>query len=240
METVFISDLHLDKTRPKITNYFCKFIENRSETMENLYVLGDFVESWVGDDDPADGIIDAFEVIKSISNQTKIYFMQGNRDFMIPAKICDKYGMELIEDPTLINLYNKKVLLMHGDTLCVDDIKYQEFRKLVRNESWQAEMMRKSLEERLEIANALRNKSMSETNHKDEFIMDVNEKEVEKYFVESGAEIIIHGHTHRPKVHDIEIDRRLHKRIVLGDWGLKSHILITSNKNLELIEIEIN
>ena len=239
METIFISDLHLDKTRPDVTNYFCKFIKDRAETMERLYILGDFVESWVGDDDPADGVIDAFEIIRSISKMTKIYFMHGNRDFMLTSKICDKFGMNLIQDPTLINLYDRKVLLMHGDTLCIDDIKYQEFRKLVRDASWQNEMMQKSLEERLKIADALRNKSMHETNYKNEFIMDVNQKEVEKYFIESGAEIIVHGHTHRPMVHEVEIDNRIHTRVVLGDWNSKSHILIFSSKNMELTEVEI-
>mgnify|MGYP001262992949 CR=1 FL=1 len=141
MDTIFISDLHLDKTRSDTIDYFLKFIKDRSATLEKLYILGDFVESWVGDDDPGHGVIDAFEILKSISKKTKIYFMHGNRDFMISSKICDKFGMELIEDPTLINLYDRKILLMHGDTLCVDDIKYQEFRQLVRDKSWQAQMM---------------------------------------------------------------------------------------------------
>ena len=238
METIFISDLHLDKTRPNVINYFIKFIENQSVTMDNLYILGDFVESWVGDDDPADGITDAFELLKSISKKTKIYFMHGNRDFMISSKICNKYGMELIDDPTIVNLYNRRILLMHGDTLCVDDIKYQEFRQLVRNKSWQLQMMEKPLEERLMLADALRNKSMDETTHKNEFIMDVNEEEVKKCFRDSGAEIIIHGHTHRPMVHEVEIDKRKHKRVVLGDWGSKSHVIILNEKNFELKEIQ--
>tara|TARA_B100000214_G_scaffold290404_1_gene220115 strand:- start:237 stop:959 length:723 start_codon:yes stop_codon:yes gene_type:complete len=238
METIFISDLHLDKTRPNVINYFIKFIENQSVTMDNLYILGDFVESWVGDDDPADGITDAFELLKSISKKTKIYFMHGNRDFMISSKICNKYGMELIDDPTIVNLYNRRILLMHGDTLCVDDIKYQEFRQLVRNKSWQLQMMEKPLEERLMLADALRNKSMDETTHKNEFIMDVNEEEVKKCFRDSGAEIIIHGHTHRPMVHEVEIDKRKYKRAVLGDWGSKSHVIILNEKNFELKEIQ--
>ncbi len=239
MDTIFISDLHLDKTRSDTIDYFLKFIKDRSASLEKLYILGDFVESWVGDDDPGHGVIDAFEILKSISKKTKIYFMHGNRDFMISSKICDKFGMELIEDPTLINLYDRKILLMHGDALCVDDIKYQEFRQLVRDKSWQAQMMQKSLEERLMIADTLRNKSIKETTYKDEFIMDVNEEEVKKCFVKSGAEMIIHGHTHRPMIHEVEIDKRIHKRIVLGDWDTKSYIFILNDKNLELQEIQI-
>ena len=239
MESIFISDLHLDKTRPGAINHFMEFIKDRLPTMENLYILGDFVESWVGDDDPADGVIDAFEVIKSISKKTKIYFMHGNRDFMISSNICSKFGMELIEDPTLVKLYNKRVLLMHGDTLCIDDIKYQEFRQLVRDKSWQKQMMQKSLEERLMIADTLRNKSMNETTNKEEFIMDVNEEEVKRCFIKSDAEIIIHGHTHRPMVHEVEIGERKYKRVVLGDWGSKSHILILSKEILELQEIQL-
>ena len=238
MESIFISDLHLDKTRPGTVNCFMEFIKDRLPTMENLYILGDFVESWVGDDDPADGVIDAFEVIKSISKKTKIYFMHGNRDFMISSNICTKYGMELIEDPTSVKLYDKKVLLMHGDTLCIDDTKYQEFRQLVRNKLWQKQMMQKSLEERLMMADTLRNKSMNETTNKAEFIMDVNEDEVKRCFMKSDAEIIIHGHTHRPMVHEVEIGKRKHKRVVLGDWGAKCHIFILSKKILELQEIQ--
>ena len=239
MDTIFISDLHLDKTRSDTIDYFLKFIKDRSTSLEKLFILGDFVESWVGDDDPAEGVIDAFEILKSISKKTKIYFMHGNRDFMISSKICNKYGMELIEDPTLINLHNRKILLMHGDTLCVDDVKYQEFRQLVRNKSWQAQMMQKSLEERLMIAETLRNKSVNETTYKDEFIMDVNEEEVKKCFMKFDVEMIIHGHTHRPMIHEVEIDERKHKRIVLGDWDTKSHVFILNNKNLELQEIEL-
>ena len=146
--------------------------------------------------------------------------------------------MELIEDPTSVKLYNKKVLLMHGDTLCIDDTKYQEFRQLVRNKLWQKQMMQKSLEERLMMADTLRNKSMNETTNKAEFIMDVNEDEVKRCFVKSDAEIIIHGHTHRPMVHEVEIGKRKHKRVVLGDWGAKCHIFILSKKILELQEIQ--
>ena len=225
MKTVFISDLHLDKNQPELIKHFIEFIEGYNEEIDNLYILGDLVESWVGDDDPAIGTDQALEVIKTLSEKSGVYFMHGNRDFMISSKICNKYGMKLINDPTTITIFNKKITLMHGDLLCTDDIKYQEFRKLVRNEEWQKMMMTKSLKERMQYAESLRLKSKTETDGKQEFIMDVNNNEVENIFREHDADVLIHGHTHRPMVHDINLNKKMCKRIVLGDWGKQSHIL---------------
>lgn len=225
MATLFVSDLHLDNNRPEVINYFLNYLKSLTTDIESLYILGDFVEYWVGDDDPAEGLEELFIEIKKRSNIHDIYFMHGNRDFMISEKFCDKFGMKLIPDPSIISLYGKKVLLMHGDTLCTDDHAYQNFRKLVRSDLWQKEVLEKTLEERIMLAKELRQKSLNETGTKKEIIMDVNEDEVEKTFLKYDVNLIIHGHTHRPNIHISEFNGHEYKRIVLGDWYNNSFIL---------------
>ena len=229
MTTIFISDLHLDKDRPKVIRYFIDLLNNLESDIESLYILGDFVEYWVGDDDPGDGLEEVFSSIKKKSNSIPIYFMHGNRDFMISEKFCNHHGMKFLKDPTKIKLHGKKILLMHGDTLCVDDIEYQKFRTMVRSPLWQNEMLKKSLEERINLAKMLRAKSLSETGTKDEVIMDVSNDEVISQLKKHDVDMIIHGHTHRPNIHKIISEDREYKRIVLGDWYDKSFILRISD-----------
>ena len=229
MTTIFISDLHLDKDRPKVIRYFIDFLNNLESDIESLYILGDFVEYWVGDDDPGDGLEEVFSSIKKKSNSIPIYFMHGNRDFMISEKFCNHHGMKFLKDPTKIKLHGKKILLMHGDTLCIDDIEYQKFRTMVRSPLWQNEMLKKSLEERINLAKMLRAKSLSETGTKDEVIMDVSNDEVISQLKKHDVDMIIHGHTHRPNIHKIISEDREYKRIVLGDWYDKSFILRISD-----------
>ena len=225
MATLFVSDLHLDNTRPEVIKYFLNYLKSLNSDIESLYILGDFVEYWVGDDDPAEGLTDLFAEIRRRSKMHDIYFMHGNRDFMMSEDFCKKLGMKLIPDPSIISLYGRKVLLMHGDTLCIDDHAYQDFRKLVRSDSWQKEVLKKSLEERIMLAKELRQKSLKETGTKKEIIMDVNENEVNKTFLKYNVNLIIHGHTHRPNIHTLNFDDHEYKRIVLGDWYNNSFIL---------------
>ena len=232
MTTIFISDLHLDKDRPKVIRYFIDFLNNLESDIESLYILGDFVEYWVGDDDPGDGLEEVFSSIKKKSNSIPIYFMHGNRDFMISEKFCNHHGMKFLKDPTRIKLHGKKILLMHGDTLCIDDIEYQKFRTMVRSPLWQNEMLKKSLEERINLAKMLRAKSLSETGTKDEVIMDVNNDEVISQLKKHNVDMIIHGHTHRPNIHKIISENKEFKRIVLGDWYDKSFILRISDDEI--------
>ena len=234
MATIFISDLHLDKDRPKVIKYFIEFLNNLESDIESLYILGDFVEYWVGNDDPGDGLEEVFGSIKKKSNDIPIYFMQGNRDFMISQKFCNHHGIKFLKDPTTIELYGKKILLMHGDTLCVDDIEYQKFRAMVRSSSWQDEMLKKSLEERINLAKMLRAKSLSETNTKDEVIMDVNNDEVISQLKKYDVDMIIHGHTHRPNIHKVISEGKEYTRIVLGDWYDKSSVLKISNDKITI------
>tara|TARA_B100001564_G_scaffold358728_1_gene378198 strand:+ start:259 stop:981 length:723 start_codon:yes stop_codon:yes gene_type:complete len=235
MSTLFISDLHLDCKRPEATKYFTNYLKDLSADIESIYILGDFVEYWVGDDDPAEGLSDLFEQIRIKSKMHKIYFMHGNRDFMISKNFCASLGMTLLPDPSTISLYGKKILIMHGDTLCIDDHAYQDFRKLVRSKPWQNEILKKSLKERIKLAEELRKKSLKETGSKKEIIMDVNEKEVIKTFLKYNVSTIIHGHTHRPNIHTLNLNGNEHKRIVLGDWYNSSFIL-NYQKNKILIE----
>ena len=232
MTTIFISDLHLDKDRPKVIRYFIDFLDNLESDIESLYILGDFVEYWVGDDDPGEGLEEVFSSIKKKSNNIPIYFMHGNRDFMISEKFCNHHGMKFLKDPTKIKLHGKKILLMHGDTLCIDDIEYQKFRTMVRSPLWQNEMLKKSLEERINLAKMLRAKSLSETGTKDEVIMDVNNDEVISQLKKHNVDMIIHGHTHRPNIHKIISENKECKRIVLGDWYDKSFILRISDDEI--------
>ena len=229
MSTLFISDLHLDQSRPDVIDFFVNYLTSIDKNITSIYILGDLVEYWVGDDDPAIGLEKTFDTLHRVSKVIPIYFMQGNRDFMMSENFCSKYGIKLLNDPTIISLNEKKILLMHGDTLCTDDIKYQEYRKMVRSDKWQTAMKSKSLEERLSIANELRQKSMLETKDKSADIMDVNQNAVNDAFIKYEADILIHGHTHRANIHNIKVNNKKVQRIVLGDWYQSAFFLIYDN-----------
>jgi len=142
--------------------------------------------------------------------------------------------MKLLKDPTIIEIDNKKIMLMHGDTLCIDDKSYQEFRAMVRSDKWQKEMLKKPLKKRLELAKTLRERSLAATDVKDEIIMDVNQKEVVNVFKSNDIDLIIHGHTHRPNIHKLSVNNKDVTRIVLGDWYTKSFILKIENSNITI------
>jgi len=221
MSINFISDLHLDKSRPHVNDYFIYYLKSLSSNVSDLYILGDLFEYWVGDDDPMYGLDDVCEAIIDVGKKISIWYMHGNRDFLVSKKICDNLKINLLQDPTIINNGNMKILLLHGDTLCTDDLDYQEFRVMVRSEKWQNEMLGKPLSERLMIAEALRKKSKEANMEKGEEIMDVNENEVLSVIEKYGPDIIIHGHTHRPNIHH-------HNnviRYVLGDWYNNFYVL---------------
>ena len=221
MSINFISDLHLDKSRPHINNYFIYYLKSLVNNVSDLYILGDLFEYWVGDDDPMDGLDDVCEAIIDVGKRINIWYMHGNRDFLVSKKICDNLKINLLQDPTIINNGNMKILLLHGDTLCTDDLDYQEFRLMVRSEKWQNEMLNKPLDERLMIAEALRKKSKKANMEKGEEIMDVNENEVLSIIEKHDPDIFIHGHTHRPNIH--HHDNVI--RYVLGDWYNNFYVL---------------
>ncbi len=234
MSIDFISDLHLDKTRPEVNEYFIKYLLNLNKDITDLYILGDLFEYWVGDDDPMDGLDNIRSCITTLGERINIWYMHGNRDFLISEKICNVLKMKLLIDPSVININGVRILLVHGDTLCTDDIDYQKFRGLVRSKEWQSEMLAKPLQERLAIADTLRKKSIEANEGKDSDIMDVNAIEVEKLIRAHSPNIIIHGHTHRPNIHVHNIDEQKILRYVLGDWYDKFFILSLKNNKFSV------
>jgi len=219
-DIVFISDLHLAPERPQIIELFLRFADEVAAGADELYILGDFLEYWLGDDDPSPALKPVFDKIIALSeeHQTKVFFMHGNRDFLVGNGLAERCHFELIDDPYKINIQGQDVLLMHGDTLCTDDIEYQKFRQVVRSEQWQQDVLSKSLEERIQIAKNLRDQSKKSTKEKEETIMDVNQQETDKTFIENNVDRIIHGHTHRPAIHHKVINDLDTTRVVLGDW----------------------
>ena len=175
-EWLFISDLHLAPERPEVIHLFERFVDEIAIHAERLYILGDFLEYWLGDDDKATGLENVFQSLRKLNNGgVDVFFMAGNRDFLIGNKLADKCGFKIIEEPFIENINGKNALLMHGDTLCTDDVEYQKFRAMVRNKAWQNEVLAKSLEEREQLAHSLRQQSEQANSEKTEAIMDVNQ-----------------------------------------------------------------
>ena len=219
--SLFISDLHLCESRPAITQQFITFLQSTAKQAQNLYILGDLFEYWAGDDDMSDGHrILVISALKALSiTGTHIYFMHGNRDFLISDAFAKASGVALLTDPVIINLYDKRILLSHGDALCTDDTDYQTFRLQVRNHHWQSAFTSQPLSTRKAYIESLRLRSEQEKSQKSMQIMDVNTEAVEALFRQYDyPELMIHGHTHRPNVHQYTIDHHVCTRWVLGDW----------------------
>ena len=229
----FISDLHLQQQRPDITRALLHFLEKIAPGADELYLLGDIFEAWIGDD-YTDPVLDEISpaLLKLKAAGTAIFFMHGNRDFLLQSKGAEKLGAELLEAPHSLQLDQGTALLLHGDELCLDDTEYQAFRAQVRDPNWQVLFLSKPLEERLKIARALRETSREAGAMKSEEIMDVTPAAVSELFDHSGASVIIHGHTHRPKRHRHDKG----ERIVLGDWGATGWYLVSDSQRLELNE----
>jgi len=219
MTILFISDLHLEAERPEIGEQFQSFLEGEATRAEALYILGDLFEYWVGDDDPNPHYAVMKRAIRQLVDRgVPVWFMHGNRDFMIGEQFAEETGVTILDDPEPIELHGRKVLLSHGDALCTDDKHYQQMRLMTRNPEWQAMMRAKPLEERIAIAETARQQSQEYNAALDDDIMDVNQDAVVGTFRERGVDILLHGHTHRPAVHEVDLEDRTGKRIVLGDW----------------------
>jgi UDP-2,3-diacylglucosamine hydrolase len=219
MTILFISDLHLAKERPVISELFLSFLNEQASNVESLYILGDLFEAWLGDDLVLPEYEPHLKALKQLSDSgVNLYIMHGNRDFLMAHNFEELTGATLLPDPTIIDLYAHPTLLMHGDTLCTDDLAYQKLREMVRNPAWISQFLKKTPEERITFARELREKSREAARQKDEMIMDVNQLAVEEAFITHKVEWLIHGHTHRQAIHDLAIDGRQCKRMVLGDW----------------------
>jgi UDP-2,3-diacylglucosamine hydrolase len=219
--SLFISDLHLCASRPHITAAFLDFLKNTASQTVALYILGDLFEYWAGDDDIQDPhhqpIISALKQLAD--SGVKLYLMHGNRDFLISRKFGDAAGINLLPDPSLINLHGKTVLLSHGDGLCTDDVEYQKFRLQVRAAKWQEDFLKLPLKVRKDQIETIRTRSEHEKSQKSMQIMDVNQAAVEQLLkTYHYPELLIHGHTHRPNDHHIQLDGHNITRWVLGDW----------------------
>ena len=240
MAYCFISDLHLQENRPDITEAFLNFLENTASQAEKLYILGDLFEAWIGDDYQNSFISEIQSALLRTNKTTKIFFLHGNRDFLIGSEFASSSGLELLNDPTIEEMFGKNVLLMHGDLLCIEDHDYQAFRKNSRDPKWQDEFLKKSIQERQEIAKNLRTISKEATGIKKEEIMDVSTTEVIKRMETSSVSLLIHGHTHRPKSHKIKVNGQPAERIVLGDWDTSGWYIWMDSNSCELKNFSIS
>jgi UDP-2,3-diacylglucosamine hydrolase len=219
MTTLFISDLHLEADRPDIADQFLRFLETEALNADALYILGDLFESWVGDDDPNEHYTWIKQALKKLTRKNiPVYFMHGNRDFMIGDGFAEETGVTLLPDPYIADIQGGKVLLSHGDAYCTDDVEYQAIRKMTRDPQWQAMMRQKPLEERLAFAAHARAASKAHGGAISDDITDVNAGAIDVALREAGVNIMLHGHTHRPAVHELDVDGKRAQRIVLGDW----------------------
>lgn len=217
--TYFIADLHLAQNRPDMTACFLSFLKDDAIHAQRLYILGDLFEAWIGDDDDSAYLTTIAKALSTLSALgTAIYYIHGNRDFLLGQRFAKKSGMILLPEVALIELYGKNVAIMHGDTLCTRDIDYQKFRKKSRAWWWQALVKSLPLFIRKKIAADYRKKSAAATAVKSQDIMDVTPNEVIKCLEDHHSQLLIHGHTHRPAVHELTANNKEAKRIVLGDW----------------------
>ena len=216
---LLISDLHLEEERPDITRAFLHFLATRATQAEALYILGDFFEVWIGDDAMTPFQESIACALRALSERgVRIYLMHGNRDFMIGQTFCHKAGCKLLADPSVVQLCGEPVLLMHGDSLCTRDEGYMRLRRLLRNPLSLFVLRNLPLATRRKLARKLRNESRTQTRMKASDIIDVTPELIPGVLAEHRVRTLIHGHTHRPATHDLEVDGQPAKRIVLGDW----------------------
>lgn len=235
MPILLISDLHLDPIRPRITELFIKFLETQARSAAALYILGDFFEAWIGDDDPDPHHAQMMAGVRALTESgVPVYFMHGNRDFLIGDIFAANTGCRLLADPAVVNFQDKPTLLMHGDTLCTDDAEYQAFRRQVHDPAWQKAFLARPLAERRAFAARARAASQTRNASKPDYLMDVNQREVERIMMKYGVTRLIHGHTHRPAVHRFTANDQKFMRIVLGDWYEQSSVLLVKENAFEL------
>lgn len=216
MTTYFISDLHLEESRPDITEAFLAFMDAIQGKAQTLYILGDFFESWIGDDENTALQVQIKQTLKAFTDQgAALFFMHGNRDFLIRDVFAQETGCTILEDPTIVDLAGEPVLLMHGDSLCTADTGYMKFRATIRNPAFLEPFLKRPIEERKITAQQLRAMSQANNQGKSMEIMDVTQEEVTNEMETHGVSTLIHGHTHRPQIEQRDNNK---VRIVLGDW----------------------
>lgn len=232
---LLISDLHLEQGRPDITAALFAFLERNAGTCGALYILGDLFEVWIGDDD----VTELSETVANALNSfheagADIFIIHGNRDFLLGSSYVASCGATLIIDSTVIDTPNGPALVLHGDDLCTDDIEYIEFRNMVRQETWQQDFLSKTLAERQAFADQARQRSQQATSSKENEIMDVNPSTVRQRLQDTAQKLMIHGHTHRPQIHDLALGEDTAQRVVLGDWDKQGWFVMIDDEGLRL------
>ncbi len=234
--TYFIADLHLAQNRPDITACFLRFLKHEAIKAQSLYILGDLFEAWIGDDDDSAYLVTIAKALSTLASfGTDIYYIHGNRDFLLGKKYAKKSAMVLLPEIDLIDLYGQEIVIMHGDTLCTRDIAYQKFRLKSRSWWWQALVKNLPLFVRKKIAADYRKKSAAATAIKSQDIMDVTSDEVVSCLENYQSQLLIHGHTHRPATHNLIANNKQAKRIVLGDWYEQGAWLKVTPTSMELL-----
>ncbi len=230
--SIFIADLHLCEQQPHITDNFVAFCHEQALNAQKLYILGDLFEYWLGDD-ATDSVADIVqrELITLVESGCEVFYMAGNRDFLLGKDYAKACGMTLLSEPTIVDLYGQPVLLIHGDAQCTDDLAYQQARKILRDPQWQQQFLNKPIAERIKFANQARIESQQHTKNSEMAIMDVNQQAIDKLFSRYQVDLIIHGHTHRPAVHR----NAENTRIVLGDWHHQTHFLEVTPERYKLV-----
>ena len=235
MATLFISDLHLDDARPHIVADFERFCAGAARAADALYVLGDLFEAYIGDDDDCALNARVATALRGVADAgVPIHYISGNRDFLLGETYARRCGMDILDDGSVTSLHGTPTLILHGDVLCSDDAAYLAFRQQVRDPAWQAAFLARPLAERRAFAVQARDASRAHTSSTDMTIMDVNQHAVEAALREAGVARMIHGHTHRPAVHDFMLDGKPAQRIVLGDWYEQGSVLRVDRDSAEL------
>ncbi len=233
--TFFISDLHLDPAQPAIARQFLRFLKQEARRASHLYVLGDLFEVWLGDDDPDPAAREIVAALRDLTDAgVPCSFMHGNRDFLVGERFARETGCRLLRDGTIVDMHGERVLLMHGDVLCTDDHSYQRLRRIVRNPLTQWIFRHMSLDRRRRLAQRLREGSRMHVEGTAPEIMDVNAQAVTAALRHAGVKTLVHGHTHRPAIHMLDLDGTAAKRIVLGDWHSQGSVLEWSESGVEL------
>ena len=237
----FISDLHLAPGRDRVNRIFFRLLRDKARGAGTLYILGDLFDSWIGDDDldePLHG--EVITGLRALSDDgCRVFLMHGNRDFLIGSSFAAAAGLELLEDPTVIELFGERALLMHGDTLCTEDTAYQEFRSRVRNPEVQRDFLSKPLAARRAIALGLQQENAVTKQTKPAEIMDVTPGEAEQALRSYDCRLLIHGHTHRPARHDVSVEGRRCERWVLADWHEHGEILQVSAHGITRTALDV-
>lgn len=235
MSHVFISDLHLDPADPTRIEKFLDLLDHRLACANALYILGDLFEIWIGDDHIDTACEPVIGALRKTTRQgLPVFLMHGNRDFLIGDRFLSLTGCRLLDDPTLIEVYGQRTLLMHGDLLCTDDRDYQAFRRTVRNPEWQRQVLKKPVKERLAMARDARLLSNEMTQGKAGAIMDINPDTVLLIMQQYRSHLLIHGHTHRPGIHKLTLENETVTRAVLADWHTQGSLLRLTTDGLSL------